>query len=226
MRVPGSAQTGSPILHASTNGQDACDAWRLAARRALAPALPAGMRSVYCTQRQRGAAANICCLDFTRPFPHPVARPAFDAQPSTKLKAGVVHGQDLIDLMQHAQDNKYAIPAVNCTSSSIINAVMESAKVLSGRCVGSAAVHTKLVCTWGLVKHTACSSVLTCDAPRAASAPQEVNSPVMVQFSNGGGSFIAGKGISNKNEQSSIAGSIAVRFHILQYCTALTWGQQ
>jgi hypothetical protein len=32
----------------------------------------------------------------------------------------------------------------------------------------------------------------------------------MVQFSNGGGASIAGKGISNKNEQSAIAGSIAV----------------
>lgn len=92
------------------------------------------------------------------------------APPSTKLKAGVVHGQDLIDLMQHAQDKGYAIPAVNCTSSSIINAVMESAKA--------------------------------------------VNSPVMVQFSNGGGSAIAGKAISNKNEQASIAGSIAGALHV------------
>ena len=50
-------------------------------------------------------------------------------QPSTKLKAGVVHGQDLIDLMEHAQKTGYAIPAVNCTSSSITNAVMEAAKV-------------------------------------------------------------------------------------------------
>ena len=40
---------------------------------------------------------------------------------------------------------------------------------------------------------------------------QEVNSPIMIQFSNGGGAAIAGKGISNKGEQASIAGSSAVR---------------
>ena len=39
-----------------------------------------------------------------------------------------------------------------------------------------------------------------------------MNSPVIIQFSNGGGAAIAGKGISNKNEQAAIAGSIAVRF--------------
>jgi len=49
------------------------------------------------------------------------------AQPSTKL-SGVVYGKDLTDLMEHAQVKGYAIPAVNCTSSSIINATMESAK--------------------------------------------------------------------------------------------------
>ena len=41
----------------------------------------------------------------------------------------MVHGQDLIDLMEHAQQKGYAIPAVNCTSNSIINACMEAAKV-------------------------------------------------------------------------------------------------
>ena len=55
--------------------------------------------------------------------------PCHLSQPSTKLKAGVVHGQDLIDLMEHAQQKGYAIPAVNCTSNSIINACMEAAKV-------------------------------------------------------------------------------------------------
>lgn len=92
------------------------------------------------------------------------------APPSTKLKAGVVHGQDLIDLMEHAQQKGYAIPAVNCTSNSIINACMEAAK--------------------------------------------EVNSPIIIQFSNGGGAAIAGKGISNKGEQASIAGSIAGALHV------------
>nr|BAO19308.1 fructose-bisphosphate aldolase, class II [Chlamydomonas sp. W80] len=52
---------------------------------------------------------------------------AVSAPPSTKL-SGVVYGKDLTDLMEHAQVKGYAIPAVNCTSSNIINATMESAK--------------------------------------------------------------------------------------------------
>ena len=42
----------------------------------------------------------------------------------------------------------------------------------------------------------------------------EVNSPVIIQFSNGGSQFIAGKGMSNENNKSSISGSIAGAYHI------------
>lgn len=45
------------------------------------------------------------------------------------VKPGVVTGQALNDLLQHAQDNKYAIPAVNCVTSSSINACLEAARV-------------------------------------------------------------------------------------------------
>jgi len=41
---------------------------------------------------------------------------------------GVVSGQALIDLLNHAKDNGYAIPAVNCVSSSGINACLEAAR--------------------------------------------------------------------------------------------------
>jgi len=41
---------------------------------------------------------------------------------------GVVTGDDLVKLMDHALANGYAIPAVNCTSSSTANAVLEAAK--------------------------------------------------------------------------------------------------
>lgn len=42
----------------------------------------------------------------------------------------------------------------------------------------------------------------------------EINSPVIIQFSNGGSQFIAGKGMSNENNKSSISGSIAGAYHI------------
>jgi len=45
-------------------------------------------------------------------------------------------------------------------------------------------------------------------------AAKEVNAPVIVQFSNGGGYFNAGKGLSNEKQQASIAGSIAGAKHV------------
>ncbi len=43
----------------------------------------------------------------------------------------------------------------------------------------------------------------------AMEAAKEVNSPIIIQFSNGGGAFLAGKAISNENEKAAVAGSIA-----------------
>jgi len=45
-------------------------------------------------------------------------------------------------------------------------------------------------------------------------AAKAVNSPVIVQFSNGGGSFYAGKGLSNENEAAAIAGSVSGALHV------------
>jgi fructose-bisphosphate aldolase class II len=45
-------------------------------------------------------------------------------------------------------------------------------------------------------------------------AAKNVNSPVIIQFSNGGGSFYAGKGLSNDNQQSAIAGSVSGALHV------------
>jgi fructose-bisphosphate aldolase class II len=43
---------------------------------------------------------------------------------------------------------------------------------------------------------------------------KEVNSPVIVQFSNGGGAFYAGKGLSNGNQEAAVAGSVSGAQHI------------
>ena len=43
---------------------------------------------------------------------------------------------------------------------------------------------------------------------------REVNSPVMVQFSNGGAAFYAGKGISNADQRAAIIGGVAGAHHI------------
>ena len=42
----------------------------------------------------------------------------------------------------------------------------------------------------------------------------KMNAPVIVQFSNGGASFYAGKGLSNENQKAAIAGAIAGAKHV------------
>jgi fructose-bisphosphate aldolase class II len=42
----------------------------------------------------------------------------------------------------------------------------------------------------------------------------KLNAPVIIQFSNGGAQFNAGKGLSNENEKSAIAGAIAGAKHV------------
>ncbi len=42
----------------------------------------------------------------------------------------------------------------------------------------------------------------------------ELNSPVIIQFSNGGAHFNAGKGLSNENQKAAIAGGVAGAKHI------------
>ncbi|MBL4724490.1 MAG: class II fructose-bisphosphate aldolase [Lutibacter sp.] len=45
-------------------------------------------------------------------------------------------------------------------------------------------------------------------------AAKELNAPVIIQFSNGGAQFNAGKGLSNENQKSAIAGAIAGAKHV------------
>jgi fructose-bisphosphate aldolase class II len=80
---------------------------------------------------------------------------------------GVVTGDNLLKLLEHARANSYAIPAVNCTSSSTANACMEAAA--------------------------------------------KNNSPIMIQVSNGGGKFMAGKAASGA---ADVAGSVALAYHV------------
>ena len=45
-------------------------------------------------------------------------------------------------------------------------------------------------------------------------AAKIVNSPVVIQFSNGGASYYAGKGLSNENEKAAIVGAISGAKHV------------
>jgi fructose-bisphosphate aldolase, class II len=89
-----------------------------------------------------------------------------------KFQAGVVTGAGVSEIFRDANQNDYALPAVNVVGTNSVNAVMETAKA--------------------------------------------VNSPVIIQFSNGGASFYAGKSLSNANQQSAIAGGISGAMHVHQ----------
>lgn len=43
---------------------------------------------------------------------------------------------------------------------------------------------------------------------------RDLNSPVIIQFSNGGGAFYAGKGLKNDGQQSAILGSVSGAHHV------------
>jgi len=89
---------------------------------------------------------------------------------TTRFRSGVLWGDEVQELMKHANDNNYALPAVNVIGTNSINAVLETAKA--------------------------------------------VNSPVMIQFSNGGAQFNAGKSLSNEDQKAAILGSISGAMHV------------
>ena len=90
----------------------------------------------------------------------------------SKFKAGVLTGEELQEVFADAKLNKYALPAVNVSNTSTVNAVLETSA--------------------------------------------ELNSPSIVQFSNGGCVFYAGKGLSNENHEAAIAGGISGAMHVHQ----------
>ncbi len=86
------------------------------------------------------------------------------------VNPGVLVGEDVQKVYDHAKEMGFAIPAVNVVGTDSINGVLEAAA--------------------------------------------KVNSPVIIQFSNGGASYYAGKGLSNENERSAIVGAISGAMHV------------
>jgi len=60
-----------------------------------------------------------------------VAEKVFAKMPAT-VKPGVVTGQALVDLLNYAKENEFAIPGVNIVGTGSINACMEAAKKAGG----------------------------------------------------------------------------------------------
>lgn len=95
---------------------------------------------------------------------------------SSKILPGVASGDQVQAIFQWAKEKKFALPAVNVTSSSTVNAVIETAAKL--------------------------------------------NAPVIVQFSNGGAHYFAGKGLSNSEEKAAILGGISGARHVHELAEA------
>jgi fructose-bisphosphate aldolase class II len=89
---------------------------------------------------------------------------------ATKFRTGVLHGKEVTDLLNYANQNNFALPAVNVVGTSSTNAVLETAKA--------------------------------------------VNSPVIIQFSNGGAVFNAGGSLGNKDQKAAILGGISGAMHV------------
>lgn len=87
-----------------------------------------------------------------------------------KFRPGVLTGEEVKHLLDYANDNDFALPAVNVIGTNSVNAVLETAR--------------------------------------------DLNSPVIIQFSNGGAAFFAGKGLSNEGEKAAIAGAISGAHHV------------
>jgi fructose-bisphosphate aldolase class II len=89
---------------------------------------------------------------------------------SHSIKPGVATGKEIQEIHAYAKEKGFAMPAVNVTSSSTVNTVIETAA--------------------------------------------ELNSPVIVQFSNGGCVFMAGKGLANDNHKAAIVGGVSGAKHV------------
>ena len=94
------------------------------------------------------------------------------SETTKRCAPGVVTGDGVSEIFRHANENNYALPAVNVVGTNSVNAVLETAK--------------------------------------------SVNSPVIIQFSNGGAIFYAGKSLSNTNQQAAIAGGVSGAMHVHQ----------
>jgi len=88
----------------------------------------------------------------------------------TKFRTGVLHGDEVTELLNYANENNFALPAVNVVGTNTVNSCLETAR--------------------------------------------DLNSPIIIQFSNGGASFYAGKGLSNDNQRAAVLGSISGALHV------------
>ncbi len=89
---------------------------------------------------------------------------------TSRFRTGVLFGDEVTELFRYANENNFAIPAVNVVGTNSVNAVLETAA--------------------------------------------KIQSPVIIQFSNGGAQFFAGKSLPNDRLQAAVMGAISGATHV------------
>ena len=95
---------------------------------------------------------------------------------TSRFRPGVLFGDEVTELLNYANENDFALPAVNVIGTNTVNAAIETAKA--------------------------------------------VNSPVIIQFSNGGAHFFAGKSLSNEGQKAAVIGGVSGALHVHQVAAA------
>jgi fructose-bisphosphate aldolase, class II len=101
-------------------------------------------------------------------------------------KTGVIVGDDVLNLFKYAQQKNFAIPAI-----------VSYFPTLPG-------LYRSL-----LQNVTSSSTVVA-----ALEAARDKNAPIILQTSQGGAAYFAGKGVDNKGQAASVAGAIAAAHYI------------
>jgi fructose-bisphosphate aldolase, class II len=89
-----------------------------------------------------------------------------------------------------------------------------SAKVLPGVATGNDIREIFRIARQNKFALPAVNVVGTNSVNAVLESAKAVNSPVIIQFSNGGGLFFAGKSLDNKDEKAAISGTISGAYHI------------
>ena len=95
---------------------------------------------------------------------------------TSRFRPGVLFGDEVTELLNYANENDFALPAVNVIGTNTVNAAIETAKA--------------------------------------------VNSPIIIQFSNGGAHFYAGKSLNNDGQKAAVIGGVSGALHVHQVAAA------
>ncbi|KAK4332820.1 LOW QUALITY PROTEIN: Fructose-bisphosphate aldolase [Rhodotorula toruloides] len=132
---------------------------------------------------------------------------------NSMLTFGVLTGKNLVKLMDYARENHFAIPVLLANG----RRALAVERLTSRGSVADEMDEIKLTPPFStplfpLLQAFNCTSSSTVVA--ALEAARDSKSPVIIQVSQGGAAFFAGKGVANDKQQASIAGAVAAAHYV------------